>query len=333
MGNGTGKGPKEQNRLSAKRVEQLSEPGLHHDGGGLYLQVSKSGAKSWILRYQRDGKQHMYGLGPLRVVSLKQARERAQAARLQLLDGIDPIEARRSTRMQAKLEAAQSVTFREAAERFLSANEYSWKSSVHRQQWKQTLEQYAFPVFGDLPVAAIDTALVLQVLEPIWADKGVTAGRLRGRIERVLDWAKARGMREGENPARWRGHLAEILPKPARAQKHHTALPFAAVPAFVAELREQDGVAARALEFAILTAARTGEVLGALWSEIDLAQRTWTIPADKTKAKRQHKIPLSGRVVEILERLPREAGNPHVFPGVQPGKPLHRQSMLLLLQE
>ena len=313
---------KEANRLTAKRIERLKKPGRYHDGYGLVLQITKAGSRSWLLRYQRHGRERMLGLGPLHIVSLKQARERAKAARLQLLDGEDPIEARREKRNQSRLEAAREanlVTFRSADERFMAAHEGAWKNPVHREQWRKTLSAYAYPIIGGLPVQAIDTNWVLQVLEPIWALRQQTAMRLRGRIERIIDWAKARGLRDGENPARWRGHLDKLLQKPTAKAQHLAAMPYEEVPNFVAELRSREGVAARAVEVTILTAARTGEVVGAKWSEIDLVKKLWVVPAERMKSEREHRIPLSPRVMELLADLPREDGNNSVFVGNRAG--------------
>ena len=319
------------NRLTAKKIEKLKDPGRYHDGHGLLLQITESGSRSWLLRYQRNGRERMHGLGPYPDVGLKQARERARDARLKLLDGEDPIDTKRSKRQQATLDAAKATTFRQAAERFLTAHEGAWTSDVHRQQWHRTLETYTYDVIGDLPVAAIDTTLVLKVLEPIWTRE--TAKRLRGRIERILDWAKVRGLREGENPARWKGHLDKLLQKPNGTAKHHTALPFEDVPAFLTELRATEGIAARALEIAILTALRTGEVLNATWSEINLTKREWVIPAARMKAGKEHKVPLSPRVVEILDNLPREADNEFVFIGERAGRPIGDRAMFITLRE
>jgi integrase len=326
---------KQANRLTAKKIERLKKPGRYHDGFGLVLQITKSGSRSWILRYQRHGRERMLGLGPLHTVTLKEARERAKKARLQLLDGEDPIQARREKRIQTRLEAARQanlVTFRAAAERFLAAHEGAWKNAVHREQWRKTLTTYAYPIIGSLPVQAIDTDWVLQVLEPIWTSRQQTAMRLRGRIERILDWAKARGLRDGENPARWRAHLDKLVQKPTTKAKHFAAMPYEEVPNFVAELRAREGVAARALEVTILTAARTGEVVGAKWTEIDLAKKLWIVPAERMKSEREHRIPLSPRVMELLADLPREDGNDSVFIGNRAGAPINKTALYTTLQ-
>lgn len=309
-------------RLTAKRIARLRKRiGRYPDGHGLYLQIASAGAASWLFRYEVAGRERMLGLGPLHTVSLKEARERARAARLQLLDGVDPIEARKVTKAARALEGAKAVTFREAAEGYLVAHEGRWRSGKHREQWRTTLATYAYPILGRLPVAAIDTGLVLRVLEPIWRTIPETTARLRGRIEKVLDYAAVRNLRASENPARWKGHLEHILPRrSATAIKHHAALPHAELPRFMAELRQRDGVAARALEFAILTAARTGEVLHATWDEIK--DGIWEIPAGRMKAAKPHRVPLSAQVVALLKGLPRADGNPHVFIGQAPRSPI-----------
>jgi integrase len=303
--------------LTTKRITRLRKrPGRYHDGHGLYLQVLSPNSASWILRYVRHGKERMLGLGPVHVVGLKEARQRARQARLQLLDGIDPVEQRQTKKAKLALAAARTMTFAECAKQYHAQHEGKWKSAKHRQQYLGTLGQYAFPMLGSLPVAEIDTGLVLQVLEPIWTSKMETARRVRGRIETILDWAGVRGYRSGDNPARWKGHLAEALPaRSAAAQSHHAALPYDELPAFMAELRARPGSASRALEFTILTAARSGEVLGAKWDEIDLASKTWTIPANRMKAGQIHRVPLSGRALELLGELYTEERNPFVFVG------------------
>lgn len=324
---------KDAYRLTANKIEKLKGRGRHHDGNGLYLQITRSGSRSWLLRYQVDGRDRMLGLGPLHTFSLKEARDRAKAARQQVHDGVNPVDQRRAKRAQAKSEAAQLTTFKQASERYIAAHEGAWGNAVHRHQWRQTLEQYAFPVIGDLSVAAINTDFVLKVLEPIWANKTSTAGRLRGRIEKILDWAKARQLREGENPARWRGHLDNLLQKPTAAKSHHAAMAVEDIPAFVAELRTCEGVAPRALEVAILTGLRTGEVLRAKWLEINLAKREWVIPAERMKAGKEHKVPLSERAVEILSQLPRETDNEFVFIGEQLRRPINSRALFTITQE
>jgi integrase len=319
-------------RLTAAAVNRQSKPGKYADGGQLWLQVSKWGTKSWLFRYNRHGKDRWHGLGSVDTLSLAEARERARHCRRLLLDGIDPIDHRKAQRAQARLEAARAMTFQECAEAYIQAHRLSWKNPKHAAQWPSSLSTYVYPVLGDLPVPDIDTQLVLKALEPIWTLKPETASRVRGRIELVLDWATARQYREGENPARWRGHLDKLLPARSKLRrvKHHAALPYKDVSAFMLDVGAQEGVSARALEFAILTAARTGEVIGATWDEIDLVERLWVIPPDRMKAGKEHRIPLSDRAVELLESLPREGH--YVFPGGRARKPLSNMAMLKTLR-
>jgi integrase len=310
-------------RLTDLNVRRANKPRLYADGGGLYLQVARNGSKSWIFRYGPQGRRY-HGLGALHAVSLSEARERARACRQLLFDGGDPIDARRQRGTAAKLEAAKAITFAEAADRYIRAHSAGWRNARHRQQWTSTIRDYAAPVIGRLPIAAVDTAMVMKVLEPIWTTLPETASRLRMRIERILAWATVQGFRAGENPARWRDHLDHLLPSPEKiaAVKHHAAMPYAELPAFLAAVRERSGLAARMLEFVILTVARTGSAVGATWSEIDLRTATWSIPADRMKARRLHRVPLSDRAVEILREIPR--GGDRVFP-------LGDKSMLKLL--
>lgn len=278
------------------------------------------------------------GLGPIHAFSLAEARERARKARQMLADGIDPLDEKRQERQarQDQARAAASVpTFEEAARRYFRHHGPKWRNAKHRAQFLSTLETYAYPHIGQLRVTEVETDSVLRVLEPIWFDKTETASRVRGRIEKVLSWAKARGYTSGENPARWSGHLAELLPARSQIQKtrHHRALPFDDLSSLMAELRQREGVAARALEFAILTAARTGEVIGARWDEIDVEKRVWTVPAERMKARKQQKVPLSDRALEILSDLPRERDNPYVFVSTtKRGAPLSNMAMATVLR-
>ena len=282
---------------------------MYPDGGGLYLQVTASGAKSWIYRFTLHGRTREMGLGPLHTISLAMAREKATECRRLRLNGVDPIEVRRDERIQAQLEAARAMTFKNAADAFVRSHKAGWRNAKHAAQWKSTLTTYAEPVIGSLSVQAIDTGLVMRVLEPIWETKTETAGRLRGRIEAILDWARVHGYRQGENPARWRGHLDKLLPRPSKVTRveHHAAMPYKEIGAFIATLRQrqEQGTAARGLEFTILTAARTGETIGATWHEIDLPGKVWTISGDRMKAGREHRVPLSlrdGRAVSPFLR-------------------------------
>lgn len=302
------KGHHKGNKLSATFVRTVTKRGHYPDGHNLWLQVSKSGTKSWLFRYTLEWKAKVMGLGALHTVSLAEARKRAAEFRLLKFDGVDPLADKKAKRLRAKFEAAKAMTFKQCAEAYIEANRAGWRNAMHAAQWPSTLEAYAYPIFGDLPVASVDVALVTKALEPIWQTKTETASRLRGRIEAVLDWAKVRGYRDGENPARWRGHLEQILPRPSKVARveHLAALPFADVPAFMLELRGKESVAARALEFTILTAARTGEAFGAKWTEIDVVKKVWELPPGRTKAARAHAVPLSDRALAILESLPRE---------------------------
>lgn len=322
------------NKLSAQKIETLSKPGLYADGLGLYLQVSMSGTKSWLFRFMRDGKARKMGLGSLHTVSLKLARQKAQACRLKLDAGVDPIEERAEEKQARKLEAAKAITFKEAAEKYIAAHKPTWKNAKHAEQWPATLKAYVYPVIGDLPVSKIDVALVLKVLEPIWAEKPETASRVRGRVESVLDWARARHLRSGDNPARWRGHLDKLLPAKSKVAKvkHHPALPYKEIGAFMVDLRKMEGVSPRALEFAILTATRTGETIGAKWHEIDQEHRTWVVPAERMKAGKEHRVPLSDRAIAILKNLPREDDSEYVFIGDKKGKPLSNMALLMVLR-
>lgn len=331
---------RQSERLTVKGkngVETLAKTtGTYADGDGLYLRVNtEAGQCSWVLRYMLNGKARWMGLGPYPLFSLADARTRARDARRLLVDKIDPISVRQDERAKAKQEVANRKTFAECASDFIDAHKTSWKNDKHAAQWPSTLKMYAYPVIGTLPVRSIDTALVLKVLKPIWNEKPETAKRLRGRIEKVLDAATVAGYRSGPNPARWKGWLDNMLAKPStiRPVKHHEALPYAELPDFMTELRRQEGTAARALEFLILTAARTGEVLGACWSEIDLAAKLWTIPAARMKAGKEHIVPLSPRAIEILESV-RPAGDleGYVFPGRDGKKPLSNMAFLMLLR-
>jgi len=329
-------------KLSAVQVAKAKGPGVLHDGGGLYIRVSGTGRKSWVFRFQLDGKRRDMGLGAYPDISLAEARGKATEHRKLRHDGIDPLEAKKAQQQAQRLSVARGRTFREMAEEFIGRNETGWRNAKHRQQWRNTLATYVYPVLGELPVAAIDTGLVVQVLDPIWTEKPETAGRVRGRIEAVLDAATVRGLRQGPNPAQWKGNLAHILPARARVRKvaHHAALPFDDIPAFFAALRERQGMAARALEFAIFTAARTAEVLGATWGEIDLDAKVWTVLAKRMKAGREHRVPLSGAALALLENLrplalirngELDQAAP-VFPGLRRALPMSNMTMLMVLR-
>jgi integrase len=325
-------------RLTALKVEKAKQPGMYPDGGGLYLRVTPEGTKQWVLRYMLNRRPRWMGLGPLALYGLQEARTKALDARKLRHEGIDPIEARRAERARARLEEAKAITFKQCAEAYVTAHRVGWRNGKHAAQWGATLRAYAYPHIGPLPVQSVDTGLVLRVLEPIWTKKPDTANRVRGRIESILDFAKARGYRDSENPARWRGHLDKLLPAPSKIRQveHHAALPYAELAEFLTRLREQEGIAARALEFAILTAARTGEVIGARWSEINLREKTWTVPAARMKAHREHRVPLSPRALAILDEMQAarqdKADEAFVFPGRKSKTPLSNMAFLMLLR-
>jgi integrase len=322
-------------RLTALKVEKAKKAGMFADGGGLYLRVTPEGTKNWVLRFMLDRRPRWMGLGPLALYGLQEARAKALDARRKRHDGIDPIEARRAERARQRLDAAKVITFKQCAEAYINAHRAGWRNGKHAGQWGATLSTYAYPVIGALPVQAIDRGLVLKVLEPIWTAKPETAGRVRGRLESILDFARVCSYRDGENPARWRGHLDKLLPARSKVRQveHHAALPYAELPAFLVNLREQEGIAARALEFAILTAARTGEVIGACWNEVDLLDKVWTVPAARMKAHREHRVPLSARVLAIVDEMQAARhGDAFVFPGAKPGRPLSNMAFLMLLR-
>jgi integrase len=325
---------RKSDQLTARMVEQLKRPGYYGDGGGLVLRVGDGGSKAWLFRYKSKGRVREMGLGPARDVSLAEARERAREARRLRRVGADPIDAKRERKAADRLDAAKMITFGQCAAAYIENHRAAWKSQKHAAQWEATLRTYAYLVFGNLPVAAIDTALVIKVLDPIWTTKPETASRLRGRIEAVLDFARVRGYRDGENPARWKGHLSEALPaiNKVRKIKHHAALPYAQVSAFMTNLRTHKGGAAAALEFTILTAARTSEVIGARWSEIDIAAGVWTIPAERMKAGAEHRIPLSEQALAVLWRVAVEKINDVVFSGQKLGRPLSNMALLKVLE-
>lgn len=329
--------PKKVEELVALSVKKLStEAGFHAVGGvtGLHLQVAKSGACSWILRIMIGGKRRDMGLGGYPDVTLAQAREKAREARAKIEQGIDPISERAAARSALIAARGSEMTFDEAADKFIEAKSPEWKNGKHAAQWVSTLNTYASPVIGKMQMRDITLAHIIKILEPVWTTKTETATRLRGRLESVIDWATVRGYRHGDNPARWKGHLDKILAKPGKVAKvkHHAALPYSEIGAFMADLRERDGIAARALEFAILTAARSGEVRGARWDEIDLKSRTWTIAAERMKAGKEHRVPLSGAAVKLLEALPRIAEEDHVFPSPRAQKALSDMTLTAVLR-
>jgi integrase len=315
--------------LTAKKVEQLRKvPGRYRDEQvkGLLLVVTGPNSAAWTLRYERDGKERWMGLGGLRDLPLAAARERAREKRLLLLDGKDPLDVKQSEKAARRAADLRAMTFKECAEAYLAQHSTKWRNAAHARQWTASLATYAYPLLGDLPVAAVDTPLVLRVLEQrveadgrypggtLWEARRETANRTRGRIESILAWATVRQYRTGDNPAAWAKHLSEVLPNGV-PQEHHAALPYATLPAFLSELRTSTAVAARALEFLILTAARSNEVLGAKWEEVDLDEGTWTVPATRMKSGREHRVPLSPAAIALLRSLYTQEGNSHVFIG------------------
>lgn len=315
-------------RLSARSVTTLKATGRHADGGGLYLSISKDGARRWVFLFRWRGSPREMGLGGARDVTLAKARELATAARAAVKDGRDPI----SERDKVK---AVGVSFEDFAKEFIGIKKAGWKNAKHSSQWDNTLTRYVYPTIGKLAPADITTQHVTKILQPIWSKKTETASRVRGRLESILDAAKAKGLREGENPARWRGHLDQIFPKRSKVRKvkHHPALPFAELPAFIALLRKRNGEGALALRFLIHTAARTTEVIECKPEEFDLSVPAWSVPAERMKADRDHRVPLTDAAIQILEATGRLGTKRRVmFTGDEPGEPISNNTMLALLE-
>lgn len=309
-------------------------PGYHPDGAGLYLQVSPTGSKSWVFRYTLNGRSREMGLGSFGTFSLAEARERAAAQRKLLADKIDPIEARDSLRRTATAEAARAVTFQVEAEAYIEAHRSGWKNAKHADQWGSTLETYAYPFIGKQLVSDIDTALVMKCLQPIWTTKTETASRLRGRIEAVLDYATTLKHRTGDNPARWKGHLDNLLPARSKVSKagNHAALHYTRAGEFMQKLRAEQGVAAKAVELIVLTAVRTSEAFNAKWDEFDLDAGLWVIPKERMKAAREHRVPLSRPALKVLRHMATLSTTGYVFPGAKEGRPLSNMAGLQLLE-
>jgi integrase len=310
-------------RISSKRLTDLrcknAPLGTHSDGGGLYLQV-RPNSKSWIYRYTIGGKQTWLGLGPYPAITLAQAREKAAQAFLVRTVGADPLAQKRAARAslsQRRAEQANTLTFNQAAGQYIASHRAGWRNVTNAHQWTASLRTYVSPVFGDLPVQVVDVGLVMKALEPIWHTLPDTASRIRGRVEAILDWARVRGYRAGENPARWKGHLDHLLPRPSKIKtsRHHASLPYSEIDVFMALLRGRDGVASRALEFVILTAARKNEVIGMRWGEVEFATKVWVVPAARMKAGREHRVPLSNQAIKLLCRMQQMRENEFVFPG------------------
>jgi len=328
-------------RLKALTVERAKAPGLYPDGGGLWLQIKSREAKSWVFRFKHQaiagGKARMMGLGSVKDYTLAAARAKAAECRRLLAEGKDPIAEREAERARVRLEAATAKTFKWCAEELIKGKREGWRSARHAAQWSSTLETYAYPEIGDMAVAAVDLPAVLRVLRPIWTGPGArpeTASRLRGRIESVLSWAAVHGYRHGENPAQWRGRLDAILPSKAKVVRveHHPALPYSEIGAFMADLRQQEGTAARALEFLILTAARVSEISAATWDHVDLSGALWIVPPARIKAGREHRVPLSEPALEILRKLAPAKAVGHIFPSTRRSKVVSSASMLDVLR-
>jgi integrase len=324
----------QMNKLKAKTVQHKSKAGYHSDGGGLYLQVKPTGSKSWLFRFMLNGKPNWMGLGSVNAVTLEQARIKAAEQRNLLASSIDPIKARDARKAQDALADAKVITFDQCATAYIDAHKSSWSNAKHADQWTNTLNTYASPVFGSLPVQDVDTDLVMKVLDPIWQTKTETATRLRSRIELVLDWAKVRGYRAGENPARWRGHIDKLLPKRSKVAKvkHHAALPYADITDFMMALHEHEGVSPIALEAIILTAARVSELVNAKKDEIDYQRKVWTIPAGRMKAKRLHRVPLSDAALKLFKAQHDASEGDYLFPGLR-GEALTGAACLNLLDD
>jgi integrase len=322
---------KQTSKLNSLSVSRISKPGFHGDGNGLYLKVGSPTSKSWVFRYSWRGKTRYAGLGSIAVVTLKEARIEAINCRRLLHEGKDPIALKQFRRPKG-----QENLFADCAEAYIGAHEQGWGNAKHKAQWRSTLRRYAHPTIGNLPVSEITPESIYNVLAPVWTTRNETASRLRGRIERILDFAKVKGWRSGENPAAWKGNLEFRLPNRSRIRKvnHFKALHSSKLSDFMAELAKQNGIAARALEITILCATRTGETLGARWSELDLAKKLWVIPAERTKMRREHRVPLSARAVEVLKWLEATSieESEFVFPGAKSGVPLSNMAMLQLLK-
>ena len=323
---------REIHRLNTLFVNNVKKPGYYADGGGLYLQVSQFGTKSWVFRFTLQKKREM-GLGPIQDIPLKKAREIVGNCRLLVREGIDPITDRKNRRAQTKIDSSKYLTFKDCAQEYIRNNQAAWSNYKHAKQWSSTLERYAYPVIGPLPVSAIETNHMVNILSPIWSTKNETARRVRGRIESILDAAKVKGLRKGENPALWKGHLDKLLPKSSKIArvKHHAALPYADIHIFMDALRQRNSIAACGLELLILTASRTSEVQGATFDEFDIENKTWTISAERMKAKKEHRIPLPQRAIDIIIEMQDIRQNDFLFPG-QRGKGLSNMAFLQLLK-
>jgi integrase len=324
-------------RLKDMQIRRLSKPGSYPDGEGLYLQVRTSGAKDWFYRYEVDGKGRKRGLGSYPTISLEQARDDALECRQLRQQGIDPVDYAKAQRQKEALDEAKSFTFKECALAYINSHQQGWKNRKHESQWRNTLDTYAYPTIGDIGVQDIDIGLVLDVLEPIWYEKTETASRVRQRIENILDWATVKQYRSGDNPALWRGRLDKLLPKRVKVQKpvHFPAMDYRELPGYFQALRKRDSVATRALAFTILTAARNGEARAVTSDELDLKGKVWTIPDNRMKADREHRVPLSAEALKIIKEMePFKRHTDHfIFPGQAHAKPISEASLLKIVKQ
>lgn len=323
-------------KLSQLKIDRLRSAGIYGDGAGLSMKVTTGGSKSWVFRYMLAGKAHWMGLGSYPDVSLAEAREKASELRKLTRQQIDPLAEKRKQVSVIRAAISKAITFDDASAKYIDAHKASWKNEKHVDQWTNTLKTYASPVIGNVDVSLIDTGHIMRILEKdnFWNTKTETASRVRGRIESVLDWATVRKYRTGENPARWKGHLDKLLPARTKVKKveHHPALPWLEMGAFMVKLRQQEGVAAKAVELAILTACRSGEVRGALWEEFDLDNGIWIVPPERMKAKKEHRIPLPEKAIQLLRKQKEQFPTGYVFPGMKEGKPLSDMSLTAVLR-
>lgn len=323
-------------KLTQLQVDKLKAEGVHNDGAGLSLKVTKYGSKSWVFRYMLAGKAHWMGLGSYPDVSLAEAREKASELRKLTRQSIDPLLEKRKQVSVIRAAISKAITFDDASAKYIEAHKASWKNEKHADQWTNTLKTYASPIIGSVDVSLIDTGHIMRILEKdnFWNEKTETASRVRGRIESVLDWATVRKYRTGENPARWKGHLDKLLPARSKVKKteHHAALPWLQMGAFMVKLREQQGTAAKAVELAILTACRSGEVRGAVWEEFDLEAGIWIVPPERMKAGKEHRIPLPEKAIQLLKKQKELFPTGYAFPGMKEGKPLSDMSLTAVLR-
>jgi len=322
-------------KLTTSQIKHLTHRGLYGDGDGLYLQITQTGVKSWIFRFRVDGKLRNHGLGSINTLNLGEAREAARKCRQLRLQNIDPIEEKKKQKITARLEAAKAMSFKDCAEQYLKAHKAGWKNEKDIKRWANSLISHAYSELGDLPVGQIDSNCVRRAIEPIWEDKNETASRVRGRIEKILDWAKVCGYRTGENPARWKGNLMHLLPARDKIGKveHLKALPYADMPAFWQSLSKRKTTTAMMLRFTILTAARTGETRFAVWDEIDFDKAMWTIPGERMKMGQDHREPLSAPAVAILKKMIELHKNDFIFPGPKKDSPFSENGMLSVLEQ